>query len=137
MPSAEVRYIAMIGDYILDIMPESNRRRRLVLAYITERIMVVPSRGRRLALAAVIAIASSAVTVAADNIWEAHARIGEHFVRVVQNETGTMSLVYVREPVGGPVVVLRREPLTGEEARALLSDPQWAAKALSRLAKGA
>jgi hypothetical protein len=134
MPSAEVRYIAMIGDYILEIMPESARRKQMVLAYVTERI-VGSRRAKRIALAAVIAIASSAATIAADSAWDAH--VNTHFVRVVQNENGTFSLVYVRELAGGPVVVLRREPLTAADARSLMADPQWAAKALSRLAKGA
>lgn len=42
MPSAEARYVRMIGDYILDIMPESARRRRMVLAYVSDRIAAPP-----------------------------------------------------------------------------------------------
>jgi hypothetical protein len=133
MPTAEVRYVRMIGDYILDIMPESARRRQMVLAYITDRILGRP-RARQFAIAAAIAIASSAVTIAADSVLDAQA--AGPSVRIVQNESGNLSMVLVREE-SGRIVVLHREPLTVLEAKTLTEDPQWAAKALSRLAKGA
>jgi hypothetical protein len=138
MPSAEVRYVRMIGDYILDIMPESPHRRLLVLGYITDRIIGQAPNARKLAIAAAIAIVSSAATIAADNMLEAHARPpSSQMARIVQNETGGWSLVIVREAPGALTVVIRRERLTEAQARVLMSDPLWAERALSRHAKGA
>jgi hypothetical protein len=138
MPSAEVRYVRMIGDYILDIMPDSPHRRILVLSYITERIIGRSPVARKLAMVAAIAVISSAATIAAHNMLEAYAQTPTtQLARIVQNEKGGWSLVIVREAPGALTTVIRREPLTEAQARVLMSDPLWAEKALSRHARGA
>jgi hypothetical protein len=138
MPSAEVRYVRMIGDYILDIMPESPRRRLLVLSYITDKVIGHAPVARRLAVAAGIAITASVATIAANTMLEAYAEAPTiQMARIVQNETGGWSLVIVKEAPGSLTLVIRRERLTEASARVLMSDPLWAEKALSRHTAGA
>jgi hypothetical protein len=127
MPTAEARYVRMVGDYIIEILPESTRLRDAVLAYVTRKITVTPWV-RQIAVAAAIAVASCTMTVVASDMLEAQTTLA---ARIVQNEHGGISLVVVRESQDGATVVLYREPLTAEKARALLLDPSWASKALS------
>jgi hypothetical protein len=128
----------MIGDYILDMMPESPHRRILILSYLTERIIGPAPAVRKLAMAAAIAVISSGATIAAHDMLEAYAQTPTTQVaRIVQNEIGGWSLVIVKEAPGALTTVIRRERLTEAQARVLMSDPLWAERALSRHASPA
>lgn len=131
MPTAEIRYVRMVGDYILDVLPESARLRDLVLAYVNAKIGIA-RKGRQFVIAAGIALASCTMTIVATDLLEAETAL---VARIIQNEQGGLSLVIVQEAGGSPTVVLYREALTAERARLLMSDPQWASKALSDHAK--
>lgn len=138
MPSAEARYVRRIGDYILEIMPESQRRKEMVLAYITEKILGGRRPMRQLALAAVIALASSAVTVGAGHLVQsAMSNPGSLAARIIEMPDGSLALAIVRHRQGRPTRLIHREAITADYAAALLADPLWQEKAISKHARGA
>lgn len=137
MPTKEARYIRRVGDYILEIMPESQRRKEMVLAYITDRIMRKP-RVRQLAIAAVIALTSSAATFGVDQIVDSvQAGPASVAARIMELKDGSLVLTVVKYRDGQPTLLLHKEPITWDRARDILRDPLWQEKAISAHARGA
>lgn len=136
MLSAEARYIRRVGDHILEIMPESQRRKELLLNYLTTKILGPPRKMRPVAVIALMAISSVCAAVVDDLIQPTQAEDVGIDARIIEGQDGSFTLAVVQRRPGAPTLVLHREALTGDQAQIMLADPQWAERTLQRVARG-
>lgn len=124
MPDAEARYIRRIGDYVIEILPETPRRQRAVLRYVSGRLR------RRVVNMACAATAGGGVLVGIatiDMILDGYAAqpTRQASARIIQDIDNTYNLEIVRDVSGQPMKVIHRKILSLDEARVLMTDPDW------------